>query len=34
MVPAAVEALLADREPLEVINGCIIPALDRVGEWV
>ena len=32
MVPAAVEALLADREPLEVINGCIIPALDRVGE--
>ena len=32
MVPAAVEALLRDQEPLEVINGRVIPALDKVGE--
>lgn len=31
-VPAAVEALLEKETPMEIINGCIIPALDRVGE--
>lgn len=31
-VPAAVEALLERETPLDVINGHIIPALDRVGE--
>lgn len=31
-VPAAVEALLEKETPLDVINGHIIPALDRVGE--
>lgn len=30
-VPAAVEALLERESPLEVVNGHIIPALDRVG---
>ena len=31
-VPAAAQALLEREGPLEVINGHIIPALDRVGE--
>ena len=31
-VPAAVEALLEKESPLEIVNGRIIPALDRVGE--
>ena len=31
-VPAAVEALLEREEPLDIINGHIIPALDAVGE--
>lgn len=31
-VPAAAERLLAEKPPLEVINGHIIPALDTVGE--
>lgn len=31
-VPAAVEALLKEEPPLEIINGHIIPALDTVGE--
>ena len=30
-MPDAVRALLADREPLEVIDGALIPALDEVG---
>lgn len=31
-IPAAVEALLEKESPLEIVNGRIIPALDRVGE--
>ena len=31
-VPAAVEALLERETPLEIIDGRVIPALDRVGE--
>lgn len=30
-VPSAAEALLETKPPLEVINGCLIPALDEVG---
>lgn len=31
-IPAAVEELLKTKTPLAIINDCIIPALDRVGE--
>ncbi len=30
-IPDAVRALLRDRDPLDVLDGCLIPALDEVG---